>query len=99
MEKQDQELLEKARQLVKENQKARAAELIEEKLASLSDEALREPWLLELGIIYNALGDFPRALNLFNAVLRINPGQGQARTYVTMINNILNYYNKDLLNP
>ena len=39
------------------------------------------------------------ALNKFNAVLKINPVNKKAAAYVTMINDVLDFYHKDLLNP
>lgn len=68
---------------------------LEKLLASQENEAL----LLELGELYNTAGDSIKALNLFNRVLRINPENRKAVNYATMIKNVLNYYNKDLLNP
>ena len=59
----------------------------------------RETVLLELGVVYNAMADMTNALNCLNEVLRINPENTRAKTYVDMINSILNYYCKDLLNP
>lgn len=68
---------------------------LEKLLADREDES----FLLELGELYNTAGDSIKALNLFNRVLRINPENRKAANYVTMIKNVLNYYNKDLLNP
>lgn len=68
---------------------------LEKLLAGREDES----FLLELGELYNTAGDSIKALNLFNRVLRINPDNRKAANYVTMIKNVLNYYNKDLLNP
>ena len=55
--------------------------------------------LLEMGVIYNGMADRQQALNCLNEVLRMNPGNTRARVHVEMINSILNYYCKDLLNP
>lgn len=58
-----------------------------------------EETLLELGELYYAAGESIKALNIFNRVLRMNPQNRKARNYATMIMSVLNFYNKDLLNP
>ena len=55
--------------------------------------------LLELGVVYNAMGETTQAINHLNEVMRINPENTKAKAYLDMINGILNYYCKDLLNP
>jgi tetratricopeptide (TPR) repeat protein len=42
---------------------------------------------------------FGDSLNNFKKVLEINPENENAQTYVDMINNILNFYHKELYNP
>lgn len=59
----------------------------------------QEELLLLLGELYYKQGKTIEALNKFNAVLRLNPGHKKAQTYVEMINNVLDFYYKDLLNP
>ncbi|MCR9011635.1 hypothetical protein [Gabonibacter chumensis] len=90
-------IIEKARELAKEKKTEEAVALLEEQV--IGEKEGPEEILMELGIIYNGKADFTRALNYFNAVLRLNPDNGKARTYVNMINGILDYYCKDLLNP
>lgn len=58
-----------------------------------------EEKLLVLGELYYKEGKSVEALNKFNAVLKVNPANVKAAAYVTMINDILNFYHKDLLNP
>lgn len=87
----------KARKLVTEKKVDEAVRLLKERIEVAGDN--REEFLMELGIIYNGIADFPQALNYFNEVLRLNPDNSRAHTYVDMINGILNYYCKDLLNP
>lgn len=58
-----------------------------------------EQGLLWLGELIYATGGLSEALNKFNAVLRLNPENRKAQNYATMINAILGYYCKDLLNP
>lgn len=88
---------------------------MEENLNELSDagkrrEAIREleeyvkerpdeKSLMQLAESLYAEGRITDALNRFNAVLRLNAENLKARNYVRMIRNILDYYNKDLLNP
>lgn len=68
-----------------------------ESLEGRSD--LGEEKLMLLGISYYANGRTIDALNKFNAVLRINPDNKRAANYVQMINSVLDFFNKDLLNP
>ena len=78
----------------------RRREAVEELTKMLEEEGCdRETVLLELGVVYNAMADMTNALNCLNEVLRINPENTRAKTYVDMINSILNYYCKDLLTP
>ena len=78
----------------------RRREAVEELTKMLEEEGCdRETVLLELGVVYNAMADMTNALNCLNEVLRINPENTRAKTYVDMINSILNYYCKELLNP
>lgn len=92
----DELIIEEARQLFKEKKIEDAIALLKGRLEMKGDD---EMCLMELGIIYNGIADFPQALNCFNAVLCLNSGHVKARTYINIINNILNYYCKDLLNP
>lgn len=55
--------------------------------------------LMQLAESLYAEGRITDALNRFNTVLRLNAENLKARNYVQMIRNILDYYNKDLLNP
>lgn len=55
--------------------------------------------LMLLGELYFKEGRSVDALNKFNVVLKMNPENKKATVYVTMINDILNFYHKDLLNP
>lgn len=58
-----------------------------------------EEELVVLGELYYKVGRSVEALNKFYAALKINPDNTKAAAYVTMINDILNFYHKDLLNP
>lgn len=62
-------------------------------------EQPEEEALLCLGELYYKKGDTRNALNKFNAVLRINPDNKKASTYVRMINDVLDYFHKDNVNP
>lgn len=90
-------IIEEAKRLAKEKKVNEAVRLLKERIEVAGDT--QEDFLMELGIIYNGIADFPQALNYFNEVLRLNPDNSKAHTYVDMINGILNYYCKDLLNP
>lgn len=68
---------------------------LEEFLKERPDEKL----LMQLAELLYAEGRMTDALNRFNAVLRLNAGNMKAKNYVKIINDILDYYNKDLLNP
>lgn len=75
---------------------------ITEALAELEKypvEQQGEAWLLYIGELYYKLGKSTEALNRFNAVLRINPENVKALAYVEMINGVLDFFCKDLLNP
>ena len=89
--------IEDIREMAKAGRRQEAVEELTRMLEA--EECDRESVLLELGVTYNAMADMSNALNCLNEVLRINPENTKARTYVDMINSILNYYCKDLLNP
>lgn len=90
------EIKDKIDELLKEGNKACAVQMLEEYgQAHVADEELLLLW----GELLYSEGKMTDALNKFNAVVRQNPENGKARNYVTMINNILGYYCKDLLNP
>ena len=58
-----------------------------------------ETWLMYTGELCYRLGKNTDALNKFNAVLRLNPENEKALAYVEMINGVLDFFCKDLLNP
>ena len=89
--------VEEIRQMAKSGRRQEAIDILSRMLDE--GEGNREEVLLELGVLYNSMADTTKALNCLNEVLRINPENTKARTYVQMINGILNYYCKDLLNP
>lgn len=86
---------EKINDLLERGCRPQAICLLEEYLDNRTDEA----WLLRLGELLYAEGRMTEALNRFNAVIRLNPENKKALNYVTMIRGILDYYNKELLNP
>ena len=89
--------IEDAKQLAKQGDRERAIALLRQMLEQ--NEGERELVLLELGVVYNAMGETTQAINHLNEVMRINPENAKAKAYLEMINGILNYYCKDLLNP
>ena len=89
--------IEDAKQLAKQGDREGAIALLRQMLEQ--NEGERELVLLELGVVYNAMGETTQAINHLNEVMRINPENAKAKAYLEMINGILNYYCKDLLNP
>lgn len=81
--------------LVKEGKLQEAILELEKKTA----DQPAEMDLLELGELYYREGKNTDALNKFNAVLRLNPENSKAQTYISMINKVLDFFCKDLLNP
>ncbi|MDL2251589.1 hypothetical protein LJC12_01930 [Odoribacter sp. OttesenSCG-928-J03] len=86
---------EKVEKLIASGKEEEAIAELETYLADKPDEEL----LLMLGELYYRRARNTDALNKFNAVLRINPDNHKAKNYITMINNVLDYFCKDLLNP
>lgn len=86
----------KVQELLKAGRRKEAIDILEE---SVRENGGNEEMLLQLGELIYAEGRMTDALNKFNAVLRLNPDNRKAGNYVRMINNILGYYCKDLLNP
>lgn len=75
---------------------------LDEAVTALEQEVQQGPSednLQLLGELYYKQGRSIEALNKFNAVLKLNPGNTKAAAYVTMINDVLSFYCKDLLNP
>ena len=89
--------IEDAKQLAKQGDREGAIALLRQMLEQ--NEGERELVLLELGVVYNAMGETTQAINHLNEVMRINPENAKAKAYLEMINGMLNYYCKDLLNP
>ena len=83
-------------ELLKEGKRKDAIVLLEQ---CLEKDGSNEDLLLKLGELIYADGRMTEALNKFNALLRLHPEHQKAQNYVTMINNILSYFCKDLLNP
>lgn len=87
---------EKIEKLPENGKQVEAIKRVEEEWKKKGDQ---EELLLRWGELLYAEGKMTEGLNKFNAVLRLNPENQKARNYVTMINNILGYFCKDLLNP
>lgn len=82
-------------ELLEAGERGKAIRELEEYLKEHTDENL----LLQLAELLYAEGRLTDALNKFNAVVRLNSGNLKANNYAKMISDILDYYNKDLLNP
>ncbi len=89
-------IIEEAKQMVEAGNRQEAILHLEEAVRGNENN---EELLLYLGELIYAEGRMADALNKFNAVLRLNPDNHKATNYKTMINGILGYYCKDLLNP
>ena len=89
--------IEDAKQLAKQGDREGAIAMLRQMLEQ--NEGERELVLLELSVVYNAMGETTQAINHLNEVMRINPENIKAKAYLDMINGILDYYCKDLLNP
>ena len=89
--------IENAKQLAKQGNREGAITMLRQMLEQ--NEGERELVLLELGVVYNTMGETTQAINHLNEVMRINPENIKAKAYLDMINGILDYYCKDLLNP
>lgn len=89
--------IEEYKKIAKEGRRDEAIEMLRQMLER--NEGEREEVLLELGCRVLCERDTNSALNHLNEVMRINPGIQRQKTYLDMINGILNYYCKDLLNP
>ncbi len=84
------------REWIEKGDRKEALRLLEEELRRCPED---EEMLLLGGELWYAEGKMADALNKFNALLRLNPSHRKATNYVTMINNILSYYCKDMYNP
>lgn len=89
-------MIQEAQTLTAAGRRPEAIALLE---SSIREEASYEEAWLYLGELIYAEGRMTEALNKFNTVLRLNPGNRQAANYVRMINGILGYYCKDMFNP
>ena len=90
------EMIEEAKKMVEAGKRQEAILFLE---GGIKENENNEEYLLYLGELIYAEGRMTEALNKFNAVLRLNPENHKATNYKTMINGILGYYCKDLLNP
>lgn len=62
------------------------------------EKRTEKDWM-ELGEACFRVGRRTESLNACNAVLRLNPRNEKARAYVEMINEVLEFFYKDRLNP
>ena len=53
----------------------------------------------KLGALYHAEGRVQDALNLFYAVLRRDEANKMAKGYIQLMREVLDFVNKDLMNP
>ena len=81
--------IEEAKQLAKQGDREGAIAMLRQMLEQ--NEGERELVLLELGVVYNAMGETTQAINHLNEVMRINPENPKAQASLDMINGILNH--------
>ena len=86
---------EKIEEMLRCGRRVEAIGVLEEYLKERNDAV----WMLRLGELLYAEGRLADALNQFNALLRLDSDNQKAKNYVSMIRNVFDYYNKDLLNP
>lgn len=55
--------------------------------------------LFRMGEMYHQLGELPRALSAYLRVTDLDSEHRKANVKAQMILSILNYYNKDMINP
>ena len=91
-----------------ENLKAEAAKLEEagefrSALEKYKELALAEPQnieaLFKLGEMHHQLGELPPAMSAYIRVIDLDPEHKKANVKIEMIKMILDYYNKDMINP
>ncbi|MDR1756809.1 MAG: tetratricopeptide repeat protein [Culturomica sp.] len=87
--------MEEIRKLIENNQTEEAIRRLE----SVDGLPENEEALLLLGELYYRQGRSTDALNRFNAILRNHPDHAKAKAYVEMINDVLDFFYKDRLNP
>ena len=75
--------IEDAKQLAKQGDREGAIALLRQMLEQ--NEGERELVLLELGVVYNAMGETTQAINHLNEVMRINPENTKEKAYLEMM--------------
>ncbi|MFA8436133.1 MAG: tetratricopeptide repeat protein [Marinifilaceae bacterium] len=93
----------KIQELIKAAQEKVAANEIQEAIALYKEvtelDPKHEEAFFQIGTLYYQLGQFGPALSGFYAVIDINPDNKKAQVNLDMINSIMDYHNKDLINP
>ena len=69
--------IEEVKQLAKQGDREGAIAMLRQ--MSEQNEGERELVLLELGVVYNAMGETTQAINHLNEVMRINPENTKAK--------------------
>lgn len=68
-------------------------------LSKVKEDAKNVDALLYCGKIYQKQGDTREAMNYFMKVLEIDADNTVAKTSLQMLNSIMGYYCKDMINP
>lgn len=77
---------------------AEKAELAKSLFDKLDEDYSLEYFLLK-GKIAQKYQNWSEAINAYNRVLEIDPSCSEAKSNLHLIDNILNFWNPDLLNP
>ena len=86
--------LKSAKEALAENREQEALAILNKTTSESSGEVI-----FLRGEIYFKLQKWGEALNQFLLFLELHPSDQKAKSYCTMIQNILGFYHKDLYNP
>ena len=87
-------ILKSAKEALAENREQEALAILNKTTSESSSEVI-----FLKGEIYFKLQNWGEALNQFLLFLELHPLDQKAKSYCTMIQNILGFYHKDLYNP
>jgi nicotinate-nucleotide adenylyltransferase len=84
------------KQLIKQNETAKALEILNDHLASVPFDL---DALLFRGHIHYKMQNWGEAMNDYSAVLELDSNNQEAKTGLEMAKNILGYFTPDMFNP
>ena len=88
----------KSLEKISELLKAEKAEQAKKEFEKLEEQSSVTYFMVK-GRLHQKFQNWGESLNAFNRVLEIDPENIEAKNSLHMINNILNFWNPDLLNP